>query len=85
MLGKIILLIALVLVAGCAAVWEDIQRDPRDAAWDPKAGAQLFEQLPAWDSAAARICCGALLGDRAAYRAERCDTAQPRLPRSNRC
>jgi hypothetical protein len=85
MLGKILIVIALASLTGCAAVWEDINRDPRDAAWDPKGGAQLFEQLPAWDSAAERICCGALLGDREAYSRARCDTAQPIAPRSNRC
>jgi hypothetical protein len=84
-LGKILSVISLVSLTGCAAVWEDINRDPRDAPWDPKGGAQLFEQLPAWDNAAERICCSALLGDRAAYRAARCDTAQPIAPRSNRC
>ena len=40
---------------GCAAI-----KDPRDAAWDPPAGRQLFEQIPAWDGAANKICCGHL-------------------------
>lgn len=35
-------------------------RDPRDAAWDPPQGRQLFEQLPNWDGAAQRVCCGHL-------------------------
>jgi hypothetical protein len=42
------------LLAGCAT------RDPRDAAWDPKPGQSLFEQLPNWDNAAERRCCGHL-------------------------
>lgn len=41
-------------VMGCA------HRDPRDAAWDPPAGRQLFEQIPSWDRAAERQCCGHL-------------------------
>jgi hypothetical protein len=40
------------ILAGCAT------HDPRDAPWDPPAGRQLFEQIPAWDGAANRICCG---------------------------
>jgi hypothetical protein len=86
MLGKItVTLVTVMSLQGCAVIMEELQRDPRDAPWDPKGGAQLFEQLPAWDRAAEKICCGALLGDRAAYRAARCDTAQPIPPRSNRC
>ena len=34
---------------GCAAVWDDLKRDPRDAAWDPKPGYTLMDQLPPWD------------------------------------
>ena len=49
-----VLILAAVLSTGCAT------RDPRDAAWDPPQGRALFEQLPAWDSAAERICCGHL-------------------------
>jgi hypothetical protein len=41
-----------VLATGCATY------DRRDAAWDPPQGRSLFEQLPAWDGAAQRICCG---------------------------
>ena len=62
MLGKIVavLLVALQL-GGCAAVKEQLARDRRDAPWDPRPGeGQLFEQLPAWDGAASRICCGHL-------------------------
>jgi len=44
--------LASLAVVGCAT------RDHRDAAWDPPAGRALFEQLPAWDGAAERICCG---------------------------
>jgi hypothetical protein len=44
-----------VSLIGCATV-----RDSRDAAWDPPAGRSLFEQIPAWDGAAEKICCGHL-------------------------
>jgi len=44
-----------VSLIGCAAA-----RDPRDARHDPKPGRALFEQIPAWDGAAAKICCGHL-------------------------
>ena len=53
-----ILLAALVAASlqGCAY----INKDPRDAAWDPPQGRQLFEQIPAWDDRAQRVCCGHL-------------------------
>lgn len=80
------LITAALLLGGCAHVIEELTRDPRDAPWDPRAGqGQLFDQIPAWDNAAERICCSGLLGDRAAWEAARCDTAEPVPPRSNRC
>jgi len=57
---KILLIITAVSLQGCAAVHTELARDPRDAAWDPKGSAQLFDQIPAWDNAAERICCGHL-------------------------
>ena len=48
---------------GCAAVWDDLKRDPRDAAWDPKPGQRLFDQLPAHDAAALTRCAGHLPPD----------------------
>ena len=44
-----------VLATGCAVV------DPRVAPWDPKGSAQLIDQLPNWDHAATKLCCGHLL------------------------
>ena len=53
-----ILLIVLAAVSstGCAT------HDRRDTAWDPKIsqGKTLFDQMPNWDDAAAKICCGHL-------------------------
>ena len=53
-----ILLIVLAAVSstGCAT------HDRRDAPWDPdQSKAQtLFDQMPNWDDAAAKICCGHL-------------------------
>lgn len=76
--------LVLVLLQGCGTLLEELGRDPRDAPWDPRQG-QLFDQIPAWDNAAQKICCTALLGDREAYLRARCDTAEPVPPRSNRC
>jgi len=52
----VMLLIAFAAVStqGCAT------HDRRDAAWDPKPGQTLLDQIPNWDSAAAKICCGHL-------------------------
>lgn len=46
-----------VLLQGCAVVAE-LQRDPRDAAWDPPRGQSLFAQAPSWDGAAFKRCRG---------------------------
>lgn len=75
-------LLLIVLVANLAACAE-LARDRRDAPWDPKQSASLLDQIPAWDNAAAKICCQHLPRDQ--YIKERCDTDTPRPPRSNRC
>jgi len=53
-----ILLIVLAAVSstGCAT------HDRRDTAYDPKLskGQTLFDQMPNWDAAAEKICCGHL-------------------------
>ena len=51
-----VLLIAstLLAAAGCAT------QDRRDAPWDPKREQTLFDQMPNWEGAAAKICCGHL-------------------------
>jgi len=51
-----VLLIAstLLALAGCAT------NTRKDAPWDPKAGQTLFDQMPNWEGAAERICCGHL-------------------------
>jgi hypothetical protein len=51
---KIAVLVLAFAVTGCAT------HDRRDAPWDPPAGRMLFEQLPPWDNAAEKICCGHL-------------------------
>ena len=43
-----------ILLAGCAV------QDRRDAPWDPPRQGALFEQIPSWDGAANRVCCGHL-------------------------
>jgi hypothetical protein len=60
MLRKLLLIALVANLAACSTVVAELQRDPRDAAWDPKGGAALFEQIPAWDGAANRVCGGHL-------------------------
>jgi hypothetical protein len=54
----------LVLLTGCVSFsligCSAVGKDPRDAPWDPPAGRALFEQIPAWDGAAGKVCCGHL-------------------------
>jgi hypothetical protein len=57
---------------------EDGQRS-----YDPKGGANLFDQIPAWDGAALKVCCSAVTG--AEWTKARCDTDTPVPPRTNRC
>ena len=45
---------------GCSTVWQQMQQDPRDAPWDPKGSRSMMDQIPAWDGAAGRTCCGHL-------------------------
>lgn len=46
---------SLLAATGCAQL-----HDRRDAAWDPQGHQQLFDQIPNWDGAANKICCGHL-------------------------
>ena len=57
---KIVLVAAAVGSAGCAELHTELARDRRDAPWDPKGSAQLFDQIPNWDGAANRVCGGHL-------------------------
>jgi hypothetical protein len=91
---SVIISVAVSVLAGCSSTqggsfWSEmareVKRDPRDAPWDPPAGRQLFEQIPNWDRAADKICCGALIGQPDEYRRQRCHTLTPVPPRSNRC
>jgi hypothetical protein len=57
----LLLMLAVTLLTGCAAVLEELTRDPRDAPWDPRPGqGQLIDQIPNWDDAALRRCGGHL-------------------------
>lgn len=51
---RCVIIVTVLVLQGCAT------HDARDAAWDPSGAAQLFDQIPAWDGAAAKICCGHL-------------------------
>ena len=56
MLQKLLLLVLVANATGCAY----IAQDRRDAPWDPRPGQSLMDQIPPWDSAASKICCGHL-------------------------
>jgi hypothetical protein len=53
---KIVLVALAVSNTACSA----LHTDRRDAPWDPKGSATLFDQIPAWDGAANRVCGGHL-------------------------
>lgn len=57
LLGNLALLVVAAQLSACSLLG-----DRRDAPWDPKAdsSAQLFDQIPNWDGAANKICCGHL-------------------------
>ena len=48
---------AAVASTGCSSV---SSYDRRDAAWDPRPGQTLIDQIPNWQGEAARRCCGHL-------------------------
>ena len=52
--------IMLVVLSTQLAACSLMQQDRRNAPWDPKGSAQLFDQIPAWDGAANRVCGGHL-------------------------
>jgi hypothetical protein len=64
------------LVAGCVSISliGCASHKPGTAPWDPQDGRALFEQLPAWDGAAGRICGGHLKPEEARRRglSQRC-------------
>lgn len=53
-------LVALSIVLAASTGCGILQQDRRDAPWDPKGSAQLIDQIPNWDGAAGRVCCGHL-------------------------
>jgi hypothetical protein len=67
-------LLLLLLVLAAASTGCSMFRDPRDAPWDPKRGQVLFNQIPAWEGAANRVCGGHLTEAerRATGRSARC-------------
>lgn len=48
--------LVVLLTTGCSHI-PNI-RSTMDAPWDPPPGRSLFEQIPPWDNAAEKICCG---------------------------
>lgn len=65
----VLLFIVAVNLTACA----QFGRDRRDAAHDPdyNAGQQLFDQIPSWEGAANKICCGHLRECKS-YQSPRC-------------
>jgi hypothetical protein len=53
-------LLLLVALSSNLAACSSLLLDPRDSPWDPKKGATLMDQIPAWDGAANRVCGGHL-------------------------
>ena len=52
----------LLLVTLCASLTAcaGLAKDRRDAPWDPRGSATLFDQIPNEDGGANRVCCGHL-------------------------
>jgi hypothetical protein len=67
-------LIALLLVLVVTSTGCSVFRDPRDAPWDPKRGQVMFDQIPAWEGGANRVCGGHLTEEerRSSGRSARC-------------
>lgn len=60
-LAIILAVTSILQLQGCAQIYAELQRDPRDAPWDPKPGSgiSLMDQLPPWDyDPNRRICAG---------------------------
>ena len=64
--------LSLNLITGCAGISQFGGRDARDAPWDPPQGRSLFEQLPAEENAAERICCGRNVFECKPHQSPRC-------------
>jgi hypothetical protein len=66
-MGRTVVLLCVLQLAGCSLLL-----DRRDAAWDPRGGQQLIDQIPAWDDAAAKTCGGHLRDHERGHRSPRC-------------
>jgi hypothetical protein len=59
--AKTVLVLLLVFAAAASTQGCSVSSyDRRDAAWDPKPGQSLIDQIPNWDGEAQRRCCGHL-------------------------
>ena len=59
--AKTVLVLLLVFAAAVSTQGCSVSSyDRRDAAWDPKPGQSLIDQIPNWDGEAQRRCCGHL-------------------------
>ena len=55
LLQLLLLALCVLNITACA----ELRRDRRDAAWDSPVQTR-FDQIPAWEGAATRVCCGHL-------------------------
>ena len=59
--AKTVLVLLLVFAAAVSTQGCSVSSyDRRDAAWDPKPGQSLIDQIPNWDGESQRRCCGHL-------------------------
>ena len=57
MLRITLLLTLCASITACAAIGPSAGKN---VDWDPPQGQALFDQIPAWDGAAEKLCCGHL-------------------------
>lgn len=55
---KLFILLVIFNLTACAGLSRDRRDAPHDP--DPRTGATLLDQIPAWEGAANKICCGHL-------------------------
>ena len=68
---RILVLLALVAASATLQGCAGLAKDRRDAPWDPRGSATLFDQIPNEDGGANRVCCGHLRECKA-YQTPRC-------------
>ena len=71
--AKTVLVLLLVFAAAVSTVGcSSVSYDRRDAAWDPRPGQSLLDQIPNWQGEAQRRCGGHLPESERGTRTPRC-------------